>query len=85
VTLTGVPLGSSLLILRESRARCLRSGLLEWLSRTWGLLLPQVSTGSSIAERHVLLWSETRMSDTPRLSLAGSFPLLFSQLSTLVL
>jgi hypothetical protein len=76
---------SSLLILRKSGARCLRSRLLERLSGTRGLLLPKVSTRSSIAERHVLRWSEARTSDTPKPSLAGGLPLLFSQLSTLVL
>jgi hypothetical protein len=83
---------SSLLILLESGARCLRSGLLkllpcvlEWLSGTQGLLLPKVPTWSSIAERRSLLWGKARTSDTPRLSIAGGFPLLLSQLSTLVL
>jgi hypothetical protein len=83
---------SSLLILLESGVRCLRSGLLkllprllELLSRTWGLLLPNVPTWSSIAETCALLWAEVRTSDTPRMSIAGGFPLLLSQLSTIVL
>jgi hypothetical protein len=48
-------------------------------------LLPIVPTWSSLGERRVLLWSEERTSDTSKLSIAGGFPLLISQLSTLVL
>jgi hypothetical protein len=83
---------SSLLTLLEGWAWSLRdrtlkllSRLLELLSRTLGLLLPEVSTRSSKAERGVLRWVEGRVRRTPELSRAGGLPLLLPELLALVL
>jgi hypothetical protein len=63
----------------------LLSRLLELLSRTLGLPLPEVSTRSSEAERGVLQWVEARARRTPKLSRASGLPLLLLELLALVL
>jgi hypothetical protein len=63
----------------------LLSRLLELLSRTLGLLLPEVSTRSPKAERGVLRWVEARARRTPELYRAGGLPLQFPELLVLVL
>jgi hypothetical protein len=59
-----------------SRLLKLLSRLLELLSRALGLLLPEVSTRSSKAERGVLGWVEAQARHTPELSKAGGLLLL---------
>jgi hypothetical protein len=83
---------SSLLTLLGSWAWSLRdrtlkllSRLLELLSRTLGLLLPEVSTRSSKAERGVLRWVEARARRTPESSRAGGLPPLLPKLLAFVL
>jgi hypothetical protein len=68
----------------EGQGKELLSRLLEWLSRMLGLLLPEVSTWSSKAERGVLWWVESRVRHTPELSRAGGLPLLLPELLALV-
>jgi hypothetical protein len=63
----------------------LLSKLLELLSKALGLLLPEVSTQSSKAERGVLWWVVARARHTPELSRAGGLPLLLPELLALVL
>jgi hypothetical protein len=59
--------------------------LLELLSRTWGLLLPKVSTRSPEEELGVLRWVEARARCTPKLSRASGLPLLLPELLAFVL
>jgi hypothetical protein len=61
------------------------SKLLELLSRTLGLLLPEVSIRSSKAERGVLQWVEVRARRTPELSRAGGLPFQLPELLAFVL
>jgi hypothetical protein len=69
----------------KNRMLILLSRLLELLSRTWGLLLPKVSTRSPKAERGVLRWVEARERRTPELSRAGGLPLLLPEFLAFVL
>jgi hypothetical protein len=77
-------LGSWTWSLRDRMLKLL-SRLLELLSRTWGLLLPKVSTRSPKAERGVRQWVEARARRTPKLPRAGGLPFLLPELLALVL
>jgi hypothetical protein len=63
----------------------LLSRLLELLSRSWGLLLPKVSTRSLKEERILRRWVEAQARRTPKLPRAGGLPLLLPDLLALVL
>jgi hypothetical protein len=76
-------LGSWAWSLRDGTLKLL-GRLLELLSRTWGLLLPKVSTRSPKAERGVLRWVEARARRTPELSRAGGLPHLLPELFAFV-
>jgi hypothetical protein len=77
-------LGSWAWSLRNKTLKLL-SRLLELRSRTWGLLLPEVSTRSPKAEQGILRWVEARARRTPELSRAGGLPLLLPELFAFVL